>query len=174
MESSSHTAESLPNRDRTLVIMAKAPRPGVVKTRLASSLSPGAVTAFYCCLLNDTLALARSLADVEVAIMCPDTDVSELSQIAGSDVRVVAQKGDGLAAGLISVFAHFAQKSESRVVAFNSDSPHLPRSWDQHTTEVTISWGQMFLIPRFLRAMEWAQAMRWRTSYRAPVLLTYR
>jgi rSAM/selenodomain-associated transferase 1 len=108
--------------------MAKAPRPGVVKTRLASSLSPGAVTAFYCCLLNDTLALARSLADVEVAIMCPDTDVSELSQIAGSDVRVVAQKGDGLAAGLISVFAHFAQKSESRVVAFNSDSPHLPRS----------------------------------------------
>ncbi len=128
MESSSHTAESLPNRDRTLVIMAKAPRPGVVKTRLASSLSPGAVTAFYCCLLNDTLALARSLADVEVAIMCPDTDVSELSQIAGSDVRVVAQKGDGLAAGLISVFAHFAQKSESRVVAFNSDSPHLPRS----------------------------------------------
>ena len=128
MESSSHTAESLPNRDRTLVIMAKAPRPGVVKTRLASSLSPGAVTAFYCCLLNDTLALARSLADVELAIMCPDTDVSELSQIAGSDVRVVAQKGDGLAAGLISVFAHFAQKSESRVVAFNSDSPHLPRS----------------------------------------------
>ena len=26
------------------------------------------------------------------------------------------------------MFAHFAQKSESRVVAFNSDSPHLPRS----------------------------------------------
>ena len=61
MESSSQTAESLPNRDRVLVIMAKAPRPGAVKTRLASSLSPEAVTAFYCCLLDDTLALARSL-----------------------------------------------------------------------------------------------------------------
>ena len=135
MESSSHTAESLPNRDRTLVIMAKAPRPGVVKTRLASSLSPGAVTAFYCCLLNDTLALARSLADVEVAIMCPDTDVSELSQIAGSDVRVVAQKGDGLAAGLISVFAHFAPADhqgedyrshvhQRRTIAFNTLMAH--------------------------------------------------
>ena len=108
MESSSQTMESLPNWDRTLVIMAKAPRPGVVKTRLASSLSPGAVTAFYCCLLNDTLALARSLTDVEVAIMCPNTDVKELAELAGKEVNVVAQKGEGLAAGLTSVFAHFA------------------------------------------------------------------
>jgi hypothetical protein len=33
-------------RDRVLVIMAKAPRPGEVKTRLASRLSPAAVAAF--------------------------------------------------------------------------------------------------------------------------------
>ena len=58
--------------DRVLVIMAKAPRPGEVKTRLAHSLSIEAVTEFYRCLLDDTLALARSLSDVEVAIMCPD------------------------------------------------------------------------------------------------------
>src|SRR5438270_4948036 len=108
MESSSQTAQSLPNRDRTLVIMAKAPRPGEVKTRLASSLSPAAVTDFYCCLLDDTLALARSLVGVNVAIMCPDTDVKELAQLAGQGARVVPQKGEGLAAGLTSVFVHFA------------------------------------------------------------------
>ena len=66
--------------DRVLVIMAKAPRPGEVKTRLASSLSPTAVAALYCCLLDDTVALARSLGDVEVAIMCPDSDLNELAQ----------------------------------------------------------------------------------------------
>ena len=49
--------------------MAKAPRQGAVKTRLASSLSPAAAVSFYCCLLDDTLVLARSLGDVEVAIM---------------------------------------------------------------------------------------------------------
>ncbi len=114
--------------DRVLVIMAKAPRPGAVKTRLASSLSPEAVTAFYCCLLDDTLALARSLSDVEVAIMCPEPDVNELAQLAGNEASVVAQKGDGLAAGLTSVFAHFAATGRQRVVAFNSDSPHLPVS----------------------------------------------
>jgi uncharacterized protein len=114
--------------DRVLVIMAKAPRPGAVKTRLTPSLSPEVVTAFYCCLLDDTLALARSLEGVEVAIMCPDSDVNELARFAGKDVSVVAQKGEGLAAGLISVFAHFAEGHHRRIIAFNSDSPHLPSS----------------------------------------------
>lgn len=128
MESSSETAASLPNRARVLVIMAKAPRPGEVKTRLASSLSPEAVTDFYRCLLDDTLALAQSLSDVKVAIMCPESDVNEMAQLAGNQASVVAQKGEGLAAGLTSVFAHFAEAHQRRTIAFNSDSPHLPRS----------------------------------------------
>src|SRR5580658_9432996 len=92
----SETAMRLSCSDRVLVIMAKAPRPGAVKTRLAASLSPEAVTAFYCCLLGDTLALARSLevAGVKVAIMCPESDVSELAQLAGDQACVVAQKGE--------------------------------------------------------------------------------
>jgi glycosyltransferase A (GT-A) superfamily protein (DUF2064 family) len=68
------------------------------------------------------------LSDVEVAIMCPDTDVHELAQLAGNEVSVVGQKGKGLAAGLTSVFAHFAEAHQRRVIAFNSDSPHLSRS----------------------------------------------
>jgi uncharacterized protein len=116
------------NSDRLLVIMAKAPRPGAVKTRLAPSLSPEAVTDFYCCLLDDTLALARSLDDVQVAIMCPELDVKDLTELAGNDTTVVSQKGAGLAAGLTSVFAHFVHSHERRIIAFNSDSPHLPRS----------------------------------------------
>src|SRR6201993_2682442 len=115
MKSASEMVVRSSGSDRVLVIMAKAPRPGAVKTRLAPSLSPEAVTAFYCCLLDDTLALARSLSDVEVAIMCPDSDVSELAQLAGSEASVVAQKGEGLAAGLTSVFAHFAPNDQSKV-----------------------------------------------------------
>lgn len=128
MESSSHIAKTPLNRDRVLVIMAKAPRPGAVKTRLTPELSPEAVTDFYRCLLDDTLALARSLSDVEVAVMCPEPDVNELVQLAGKETTVVAQKGEGLAAGLTSVFAHFAEGHQRRTIAFNSDSPHLARS----------------------------------------------
>jgi uncharacterized protein len=133
MKSLEKTVARSSANDRVLVIMAKAPRPGAVKTRLALSLSPEAVADFYCCLLDDTLALARSLGDVDVAIMCPAGDVNELAQVAGNEVSVVAQEGEGLAAGLTSVFAHFArdlqkEDRQRRVIAFNSDSPHLPRS----------------------------------------------
>jgi uncharacterized protein len=128
MESSSETAAPLQNSERVLVIMAKAPRPGSVKTRLTPSLPLRAVTAFYRCLLDDTLTLARSLDGVEIAIMCPHADASELARLAGPRARIVAQKGEGLAAGLMSVFTHFAEGRQGRIIAFNSDSPHLPRS----------------------------------------------
>lgn len=135
MEPCSKTVVLSPGSDRVLVIMAKAPRLGAVKTRLAPSLSLQAVIVFYCCLLEDTLALARSLGDLEVAIMCPDSDVNELAQFAGSEISVIAQKGEGLAAGLTSVFAHFTADRERRIIAFNSDSPHLPPSVLEHAFE---------------------------------------
>src|SRR5215472_66339 len=128
MQTSSEPAVHSSASDRVLVIMAKAPRPGAVKTRLIPSLSADAVTDFYRCLLEDTLELARSLGDVEIAIMCPDSDVSEMAQMAGNQVSVVAQKGEGLAAGLTSVFVHFSEGQQRPTVAFNSDSPHLPGS----------------------------------------------
>jgi rSAM/selenodomain-associated transferase 1 len=112
----------------TLVIMAKAPRPGTVKTRLARSLPVPAVTELYRCLLDDTISLAQGLKGVEVVMMCPECDVEDLRSATDNTVHVVPQAGSGLAAGLTSVFAHFAAAGRERIVAFNSDSPHLPAS----------------------------------------------
>jgi rSAM/selenodomain-associated transferase 1 len=128
-----------PNSDRVLVIMAKAPKPGSVKTRLTPNFSLEAVTAFCHCLLDDTLALARSLDGVDVAIMCPDSDVNELAGLAGHGTQVVAQKGQGLAAGLTSVFEHFGEGDQRRIIAFNSDSPHLPRSVLEEAFETLVT-----------------------------------
>src|ERR1700747_457761 len=135
MESSNENRAHPPDGKRTLVVMAKAPRPGVVKTRLAQNLPVEAVTALYRCLLDDTMTLARSVGNVEVAIMCPASDVDDLARLAGDSVHVVAQTGDGLAAGLTSVFAHFAATGQQRIIAFNSDSPHLPASVLQRAFE---------------------------------------
>jgi uncharacterized protein len=128
MESSSPTTARFFHPNRTLVIMAKAPTPGMVKTRLTESLPSPAVTALYRCLLEDTLALATSLTSVEVAVMCPESDQEELVDLLGNTVEVVAQKGEGLAAGLTSVFRHFTAAGQQHVIAFNSDSPHLAPS----------------------------------------------
>src|SRR5580700_1601450 len=124
MESSSQTTGYFSHPNRTLVIMAKAPKPGMVKTRLTESLPSPAVTALYRCLLEDTLALAKSLTSVQVAVMCPEPDQDELAHLLGNTVQVVPQKGQGLAAGLTSVFRHFTAAGR-HVIAFNSDSPHL-------------------------------------------------
>ena len=115
--------------NRTLVIMAKAPgrersRPDSIRAFLRLT-----VIALYRCLLQDTLALAHSLTDVDVAVMCPESDKGDLAHFLGNVVPVVAQKGEGLAAGLVSVFAHFTAAGIQRVIAFNSDSPHL-RAFD--------------------------------------------
>jgi rSAM/selenodomain-associated transferase 1 len=127
MQFSGKTVVRSSGSDR-LVIMAKAPRPCAVKTHLESSLSPSAVTDFYRCFLDDTLTLARSLSDVKVAIMCPESNANELAYLAGKEASLVAQEGEGLAAGLTSVFVHFVESHQRRIIAFNSDSPQLPRS----------------------------------------------
>lgn len=118
---------SVPSHQRILVIMAKAPKPGAVKTRLGDALPPAAVTALYCCLLQDTIALAKSLTKVDVAVMCRESDKEELADLLGNTVLIVEQKGEGLAAGLASVFRDFTAAGQ-HVIAFNSDSPHLPAS----------------------------------------------
>jgi rSAM/selenodomain-associated transferase 1 len=127
MESQSQAAARCSPVSRTLVVMAKAPKPGRVKTRLAESLPSAAVIALYRCLLEDTLALAKSLTGVEVAVMCPEPDQNELANLVGGMVEVIGQEGEGLAAGLTSVFGHFTVGGR-HVIAFNSDSPHLAPS----------------------------------------------
>jgi uncharacterized protein len=118
----------MPPMNHKLIIMAKAPRPGSVKTRLAKSLSVQAATELYVCLLNDTIAMAQTLDQVEIAMMCPASDVEDLSLAVANTIRVVPQTGNGLAAALDSVFETFAAVGRPSVIAFNSDSPHLPAS----------------------------------------------
>lgn len=96
-----------------------------MKTRLSEILPSPAVTALYRCLLEDTLGLAKALPNVEVVVMCPEADEEELAEWLGDSIRIVEQNGNGLAAGLDSVFRRFTAPTGTHVIAFNSDSPHL-------------------------------------------------
>ncbi len=108
-----------------VVVMAKAPREGFVKTRLAGAYAPRDVVRLSECMLLDTLALVQALSRVQVAVMCPSEDVADIGARLPAGVQVVGQRGDGLAAALVSVFERFVPDFR-RVVAIDSDSPHLP------------------------------------------------
>lgn len=112
------------DRTRVLAIMAKAPRAGHVKTRLASVYSPTQIIQLYRALIEDTIELGR-LAGACVVVVCPASDAEELSPWMPPDVRVIAQRGHGLADGLSSAFELLCE-SPRRVIALNGDSPHLP------------------------------------------------
>jgi rSAM/selenodomain-associated transferase 1 len=112
---------------RALVVMAKAPREGHSKTRLAGALPTGEVVRLSQCMLLDTLDLARSLDGVHVTVMCPSEDVATLAEMI-PEVEVVGQDGAGLASALTFVFRRFADAGFSRIVAIDADSPHLPAS----------------------------------------------
>ena len=113
-------------KERALVIMAKAARPGHVKTRLAGSLPPDDIIDLYKCLIEDTVELARSVTTDALAIVCPSPDMADLSGWL-SDVEVVAQQGSGLAAGLVSAFRIFIGRGYRHVVALDGDSPQISR-----------------------------------------------
>jgi len=113
-----------PLHDHALVIMAKAPRAGRVKTRLEPVVPADALVALYRCMIEDTVALARVAGVERIAVMCPRGDGGDVAR--WLDIEVVEQEGDGLAAGLDSVFRLFVCDGCPHVIAFNGDTPHLP------------------------------------------------
>jgi len=112
------------DQERVLAIMAKAPRAGHVKTRLASLCPSAWVVELYRALIEDTIALARTVG-VSIAVVCPAGDAREIAAWLPPDVRVAPQRGQGLAGGLASAFELLCDPPR-RVIAFNGDSPHLP------------------------------------------------
>jgi uncharacterized protein len=111
--------------ERALVIMAKAPRRGHVKTRLADSLPADAIIDLYKCLIEDTIQLARAVTTDALAIVCPSSDVNDLSAWL-PNIEIVAQEDEGLSAGLVSAFRAFVGRGYRRVVALDGDSPQVP------------------------------------------------
>lgn len=114
---------------RALVTMAKEPRPGRVKTRLTSELSPEAAANLYRAFLTD---LARETAawdggcDRWLAWADDDGDAPELHALFGAEFTLLRQEGAGLTDRMEHVFTTLFARGYRTVVMRNSDSPHLP------------------------------------------------
>jgi rSAM/selenodomain-associated transferase 1 len=84
----------------TVIVLAKAPLPGRVKTRLTPPLNPGEAAALACAALEDTLeAAAESRA--ERLVLALDGEPGEWLP---PEFDVIAQRGDGQAERLAAAF----------------------------------------------------------------------
>ncbi|MBI5624348.1 MAG: TIGR04282 family arsenosugar biosynthesis glycosyltransferase [Elusimicrobia bacterium] len=110
-----------------IVVFAKAPLPGLVKTRLCPPLTAEQAAAVYRALALDTLAQTRLVRGAAVAIAYdPGTRDADAGWLASDDIPVFAQEGPDLGSRLAHAFDHAFRKGAGRVLVIGTDCPHLP------------------------------------------------
>jgi hypothetical protein len=109
-----------------LCIMAKAPEPGKVKTRLCPPLSPEDAAELYRCFLLDRIAQVREVAGVEpVLAYSPPESVAVFVALAPG-FALLPQRGRDLTARLVAVCGQLFRSGSDVVILIDSDSPTLP------------------------------------------------
>jgi rSAM/selenodomain-associated transferase 1 len=108
-----------------IVIVAKAPVAGRVKTRLAATLGSERATEVAVAMLLDTLEGCRRVFS-DVGVLCgADADVQPLRELAGPTAPIVVQEGAGLGSAL-STGARFAVGRGRAAIMVSSDIPGVP------------------------------------------------
>lgn len=117
-----HVARSI----AAVAVMAKAPTPGRVKTRLSPPLAPREAAALYRCLLLDTVACAKSVRDVTAVVAYTPAARRAAFEALCPGVGLMPQHGADLGARLAGVFARLFARGFRAAVAIGSDTPTLP------------------------------------------------
>ncbi len=112
-----------------LVVFAKRPAPGAVKTRLSPPFTPEEAAGFYAAMLADVLeasaALAVRFALEPVLAVHPPESAAEFEAVVPAGFRVVAQRGRDLAERMQNAAADEAARGHAPVLLRGSDSPAL-------------------------------------------------
>jgi rSAM/selenodomain-associated transferase 1 len=110
-----------------LIVFAKAPRPGLVKTRLSPPLSPEQAAELYTHLLDDVLEatahFARRLALDAVVALHPAEACAEIASRVPGSFRVIAQRGFDLSDRMTWAVAEAAAGGATRILLRGSDNP---------------------------------------------------
>ncbi len=114
-----------------LLVFAKQPVAGRVKTRMVPPLSPQQAADLYAELLCDVLAatgrIALELGLIPTLAVHPPDSVRALAQSAPAEFRVVAQRGSNLGERMAWAIREAAASGADRILLRGSDSPVLDR-----------------------------------------------
>jgi rSAM/selenodomain-associated transferase 1 len=117
-----------------LILLAKAPREGEVKTRLIGALSPAEVTELYINFLRDTFALMEEVQDERETLslaLCytPEGEEEAFEIVEREGSLMLAQRGDDLGERLSNCFMDFFDLGFDSAVVIGADSPTLPADY---------------------------------------------
>jgi hypothetical protein len=111
--------------------MAKAPRPGKVKTRLSPPLTPDQASALNICFIRDTAENIQQVTEASNSVgLVAYTPVGEESAFDGllpSGFQLLPQRGDGFGERLLYASEDLFSCGFSAVCLIDSDSPTMPQ-----------------------------------------------
>ena len=115
-----------PGREEPIVlVVAKAPVAGRVKTRLAAAIGPDDAAALGRAMLLDTLDGCRREVPVVGVLCANDDDVALLAELAGPGAPVVVQEGTGLSDALQAGMRHCLARGGIALLV-SADIPGIP------------------------------------------------
>ena len=110
-----------------LIVFAKVPSPGAVKTRLCPPLTPAQAADLYAAMLGDALAQYAALGPAVRLYLAPTADGAALPDgLVPDGVTVHAQEGRDLGARMLRAFAETFHAGFARAVVVGTDHPTLP------------------------------------------------
>ena len=110
-----------------VVIMAKAPVPNEVKTRLIPALSPEEASNLYYCFLLDKITQVKSIHEARHFVAyTPVTSEAFLRSIIPPGFTLINQVGADLGERLANVSKNLFDRGAEKVVMLDSDTPNLP------------------------------------------------
>ena len=117
-----------------LVVVAKAPVPGQVKTRLIPHLTSEEAADLYRCFLEDRIIAMHSLKGVDLAIAYTPSDARDMfASLSRNEFSLFSQKGQDLGERLNRIFEEKLADGYDAVSIIDSDSPDLPASTVQES-----------------------------------------
>lgn len=127
MSDSAGSQQTISNAN-ALVIFAKYPEPGQVKTRLGKTIGDERAAALYRAFLADLAARFSNAApqDGYDLYWACQPEMRPLAEIVGPQAQCFDQRGATLDERLANVCADLRAQGYSRAVILGSDAPHLP------------------------------------------------
>ncbi len=116
-----------------IALMAKAPRAGHAKTRLAAGIGEDRTAGLWAACLADTganLVDAATVSGCELVVMLAEaSDVKPILRIVGHVWTPLVQRGSGLAAALAEAFLAAFDRGADHALAVAGDVPSLPPAY---------------------------------------------
>jgi rSAM/selenodomain-associated transferase 1 len=133
-----------------LAVMAKAPRPGKVKTRLSPPLTPEQASALNSCFLRDTVeSLDAAVLTAPAHWVISYTPAGEEAAFRGilpDGALLIPQRGDGFGERLLFTAEDLLSCGFSAVCLIDSDSPTVPTAEFARAAQMLLAPGKRAVL----------------------------